>query len=589
MFAYTQATGHTSVHLMDVTKKFAQSTNLKSHILTHAKAKLIMLLHFFVPILLILQSHFSNGEVFTALIDMEKLVTTEFEIVRHLENYIQAEEEKLNRMRAFLKEYESMYNEAITDVTKYLANPINAYLIVKRLTADWREVENVMSENLGTAYIQNLTLQREVLHFPTDEDLSGAAVALMRLQDTYELDTHALAKGELLGKKYARQLTAGDCYELGRQSYNSGDHYHTVLWMAEAMNNYYGEKKPTISLPEILDYLSFSTFKQGNVRQALQLTNQLLKLVPYHQRALGNKQYFENIIRNEGLSRQRGETGHVGNVVPISDEPFSTSSLKLTKPSSYNAFERKNYEILCRGVKLMKPKVEARLRCRYFTNNNNPYLILGPIKEEEAYLNPRLVVYHDVISDREIETVKQLAQPRLKRATVQNSVTGELEPANYRISKSAWLKSEEDKHIDTVVKRIGVITGLDMNTAEDLQVVNYGIGGHYDPHFDYARKEEVNAFASLGTGNRIATWLFYMSDVEAGGATVFPVIDVALWPKKGSAAFWYNLIPNGEGNENTRHAACPVLSGSKWVSNKWIHERGQEFRRPCALHQDAEL
>lgn len=61
----------------------------------------------------------------------------------------------------------------------------------------------------------------------------------------------------------------------------------------------------------------------------------------------------------------------------------------------------------------MKPKVEARLRCRYFTNNNNPYLILGPIKEEEAYLNPRLVVYHDVISDREIETVKQLAQPRV--------------------------------------------------------------------------------------------------------------------------------------------------------------------------------
>lgn len=30
-------------------------------------------------------------------------------------------------------------------------------------------------------------------------------------------------------------------------------------------------------------------------------------------------------------------------------------------------------------------------------------------------------------------------------------------------------------------------------------------------------------------------------------------------------------------------SACPVLTGIKWVSNKWIHERGQEFRRPCGL------
>jgi len=121
-----------------------------------------------------------------------------------------------------------------------------------------------------------------------------------------------------------------------------------------------------------------------------------------------------------------------------------------------------------------------------------------------------------------------------------------------------------------------------METSEELQVSNYGIGGHYEPHFDFARREEKNAFASLGTGNRIATLLIYDSDVEQGGATVFPHLGISLWPKKGSAAFWYNLFQNGEGDDMTRHAACPVLAGTKWVSNFWIHERGQELIRPCS-------
>ena len=49
----------------------------------------------------------------------------------------------------FLEEYESIYEEASVDVSRYLANPINAYLLVKRLTSDWRKVEGVMTQNVG--------------------------------------------------------------------------------------------------------------------------------------------------------------------------------------------------------------------------------------------------------------------------------------------------------------------------------------------------------------------------------------------------------------------------------------------------------
>lgn len=46
-------------------------------------------------------------------------------------------------------------------------------------------------------FIANLSIQRQ--HFPTDEDESGAAKALMRLQDTYKLDSDSISKGRLPG------------------------------------------------------------------------------------------------------------------------------------------------------------------------------------------------------------------------------------------------------------------------------------------------------------------------------------------------------------------------------------------------------
>lgn len=61
-----------------------------------------------------------------------------------------------------------------------------------------------------------------------------------------------------------------------------------------------------------------------------------------------------------------------------------------------------------------------------------------------------------------------------------------------------------------------------------------------------------------------------MSDVAEGGATAFPMIKRAVFPKKGTAVFWYNLYASGVGDLRTKHAGCPVLVGNKWGKSKWF-------------------
>ena len=123
-------------------------------------------------------------------------------------------------------EYQREHAEAAADITSYVSNPINAYLLTKRLTTDWKQVENLMAHDVGAGnvlhletknfcsnylsitpfilldFLTNITNYRNILKFPSDEDLNGAAVALMRLQDTYNLDTSSLARGELNGIQY---------------------------------------------------------------------------------------------------------------------------------------------------------------------------------------------------------------------------------------------------------------------------------------------------------------------------------------------------------------------------------------------------
>ncbi|XP_039562653.1 prolyl 4-hydroxylase subunit alpha-1 isoform X8 [Passer montanus] len=455
----------------------------------------------------------AHTDFFTSIGHMTDLINTEKDLVVSLKDYIKAEESKLEQIKKWAEKLDQLTATATKDPEGFLGHPVNAFKLMKRLNTEWGELESLVLKDMSDGFISNMTIQRQF--FPNDEDQTGAAKALLRLQDTYNLDTDTLSRGNLPGVKHKSFLTAEDCFELGKIAYTEADYYHTELWMEQALKQLDEGEVSSADKVYILDYLSYAVYQQGDLGKAMALTRRLLELDPEHQRANGNMKYFEYIMAKEKEANKSS-----------TDSEEQQEKETEVKKKDYLP-ERRKYEMLCRG-----------------------------------------------------EGLKMLS-----RATVHDPETGKLTTAHYRVSKSAWLSGYESPVVSRINTRIQDLTGLDVSTAEELQVANYGVGGQYEPHFDFGRKDEPDAFKELGTGNRIATWLFYMSDVSAGGATVFPEVGASVWPRKGTAVFWYNLFPSGEGDYSTRHAACPVLVGNKWVSNKWLHERGQEFRRPCTLSE----
>ncbi|KAL3113622.1 hypothetical protein niasHT_010651 [Heterodera trifolii] len=521
------------------------------------------------------------ADVFTAMVDLENLLASESASTSDIiEQYIEAERARLVQLSEFAEQYaksltESRHNASGQQHSVQLEpgevdedsvmNPVNAYLLIKRLTRDWQRIRQLMNANPGDQFIKNITGVREAnaVKYPDDEDLDGAAQGLLRLQDTYKLKTTDLANGFVDGESVAKELNANDCFEIGRAAYNQKDYYYTLEWMQEALR-----RDPSAALEaDILEFLAYALYQQGNQKRALTMTKWLVRLAPGHPRAAGNVKWYEDHMTADELAS-------LDELPEIQNERKRFNDIP----------ERDAFERLCRGEFEISPTNASKLYC-YF-KRDKPYLKLAPHKVEIVHYEPLVVVFRNVISDAEIAVVKQLATPRLRRATVQNSRTGGLEFASYRISKSAWLKGDEHPIIERINRRIHEMTNLDMESAEELQVANYGIGGHYDPHFDFARSGEKSPYK--GKGNRIATVLFYMSQPKKGGLTVYTDLETGVAPTIHDALFWYNLLRDGAGDMRTRHAACPVLTGVKWVSNKWLHETGQEFVRPCALKQGVE-
>ena len=185
---------------------------------------------------------------------------------------------------------------------------------------------------------------------------------------------------------------------------------------------------------------------------------------------------------------------------------------------------------------------------------------------------PRVLVLGGLLSSQECQEMIELAQPRLARSETVINATGGSEVNVARTSQGMFFARAENELCARVEARIAALLNWPVERGEGLQILRYGPGAEYKPHYDYFDPTQSGTPAVLRRGGqRVATLVTYLNTPAAGGATIFPDVGFQVSAVAGNAVFFSYALPHPM--TQTLHGGAPVLTGEKWVATKWLREQ----------------
>lgn len=193
----------------------------------------------------------------------------------------------------------------------------------------------------------------------------------------------------------------------------------------------------------------------------------------------------------------------------------------------------------------------------------------------------------------------------LRKAAVQQLRSAPSTGQNRLHPQIAWLPPSAAPAAKALNRRTAALLRLPerLFSLTNLTVTWYAEGGEYLGHHDAATQEEnearcrsVGRYATPG-GLRFATLVWYLTDVEEGGETLFPHQGAtekppedqlmtsyscpAVWgkltvpAKAGTGVLWYNYLPAPGGGVGgldwaAFHRGCAVRRGQKLIVTRWV-------------------
>lgn len=189
----------------------------------------------------------------------------------------------------------------------------------------------------------------------------------------------------------------------------------------------------------------------------------------------------------------------------------------------------------------------------------------GGIVETDVGADPRMKRFRAFLTSDECTFLIELADPRMKRATIFNEAEQKFVADPIRRSdKAGFPIVSEWPFVRALNLRIAAATRTDVDCGEPLQVLRYGADQEYRPHAD----------AIPGMANpRVLTALVWLNEDFVDGETIFPELDRAERGRIGDLLLFTNTLADGSPDPEMVHAGARVTSGVKYMASRWIRAK----------------
>lgn len=548
-----------------------------------------------------------STDVHTSTYLLQKLAKKESDMIEKLKKFVLSVEKQSKKLQNYRNKFQTNVNKK-DDLETFAANPLNALGAMQRLSY------GITHHFKPTMFDKKIAKEKQkILHFrqmfPTIKDFNETCFNLLLLQRMYKLDITELTKGRI-------KTTGAQSFYItdgAQEPLQCGQ----IRYMNKLVSDQ-GKKSLGIELKkEIEKQWSMSETKNCDQNKGSKVSSE----------RIGNKKQapsippVENIFKNVNIDYK--------SLKNIRNSKEYQKSLNMVRSS---------YDHLCSNSSSQKQS--ANLLSCAFKHHLDPYLRIGPFSIEARSQDPDAVVFHHFMNDEEMRHFINVGMEDITRSTMTSAVKSTQLHALARTSQQGWIGERfyrfpitesfqgwdrngsfhmtteinnqttpdypasnvqhhlvvEDKLVYNITRRIELATQLTLDrpyASEAYQVANYGLGGQYTPHPDaigYHNEASITQkisdrytrYYSL-VGDRLATFMVYLSNVNFGGGTVFPLINSGNNVSKGSALFWKNMYSDGKTDYLSVHGGCPVLLGSKWITNKWIQYYDNFRTNPCGL------